>query len=197
MSGCKPCSTPVDTDGPPVADATSYRSLTGALQYMTFSRPDIAYDVQQVCLHMHTPQEPHLTTLKRILRYLRVSLDYDLLLRPSPTLELVVYTEADWAGCPNTRQSTSGYTMFLGANLVSWAAKREPVVYRFGAEAEYRAVANGVTEASWLRFNCSRSSTAPSSVPPLWVTMGSKFYTIRFKDRIRLGSRPICINFLN
>jgi hypothetical protein len=75
MSDCKPYSTPVDTqaklsedDGPPVADATSYRSLTGALQYLTFSRPDIAYAVQQVCLHMHTPREPHFTALKRILR---------------------------------------------------------------------------------------------------------------------------------
>jgi hypothetical protein len=63
MSDCKPCSTPVDTQAklseddappPPVADTTSYRSLTGALQYLTFSRPDIAYVVQQVCLHMHT-----------------------------------------------------------------------------------------------------------------------------------------------
>eukprot|EP00267_Zea_mays_P053479 XP_020406609.1 uncharacterized protein LOC109945190 [Zea mays] len=64
----------------PVTDATSYRSLTGALQYLTFSRPDIAYAVQQVCLHMHTPREPHLTALKWILRYLRDSLDYGLLL---------------------------------------------------------------------------------------------------------------------
>jgi hypothetical protein len=89
MSNFKTCSTPIDTqvklyedDGPPVADATSYRSLTGALQYHTFSRPDIAYAVQQVCLHMHTPREPYLTDLKRILRYLHGSLDYDLL-RPS------------------------------------------------------------------------------------------------------------------
>jgi hypothetical protein len=110
MSNCKPCSTHVDTqaklsedDGPPVADATSYRSLTGVLQYLTFSRPDIAYAVQQVCLHMHTSREPHLTALKRILRYLRGSLDYGLLLRPSLTSELVVYTDADWVGCPDTR----------------------------------------------------------------------------------------------
>jgi hypothetical protein len=82
MFDCKPCSTLVDTqaklskhDRPSVADATSYRSLTGALQYLTFSGPDIAYAVQQVCLHMHTPWEPHLTALKRILRYLRGSLD--------------------------------------------------------------------------------------------------------------------------
>jgi hypothetical protein len=102
--------------------------MTGTLQYLlTFSRPDITYAVQQVCLHMHTPREPHLTALKRILRYLRGSLDYGLL-RPSSTLELVVYTDADWVGCPDTRRSTSGYTVFLGANLVSWAAKRQPVV---------------------------------------------------------------------
>jgi hypothetical protein len=158
MSDCKPCSMPADTqaklsedDGPPVADATSYQSLTGTLQYLTFSRPDIAYTVQQVCLHMHTPREPHLTALKRILRYLRGSLDYGLLLRPSPTSELVVYTDADWAGCPDTRRSTSSYAVFLGANLVSWATKRQPIVSRSSAEAEYRAVANGVAEASWLR----------------------------------------------
>jgi hypothetical protein len=92
MFDYKPCSTPVDTqaklsedDRPPVADATSYQSLIDALQYLTFSTPDIAYAVQQVCLHMHTLREPHLTALKRILRYLHGSLDYSLLLQPSPT----------------------------------------------------------------------------------------------------------------
>jgi hypothetical protein len=97
---------------------------------------------------MHTPQVPHLTALKRILRYLRGSIDYGLLLQPSSTLKLVVYTGADWAGCPNTCRSTSGYVVFLGANLVSWAAKRQPVISRSSAEAEYRVVANGVAEAS-------------------------------------------------
>ena len=68
---------------------------------------------------MHTLREPHLTALKRILCYLSGSLDYDLLLPPFPTLELVAYTGADWAGCPDTRRSTSGYAVFLGASLVS------------------------------------------------------------------------------
>jgi hypothetical protein len=83
MSNYKPRSTHVDTqakfsedDRHPEVNATSYRSLTDALQYLTFSRPDIAYAVQQVCLHMHTPQEHYLTALKRIMRYLCGSLNY-------------------------------------------------------------------------------------------------------------------------
>jgi len=158
MSECKPCSTPVDTNpkvaadgGAPVADASDYRSLAGALQYLTFTRPDIDYAVQQVCLHMHDPREPHLVALKRILRYLQGTLDLGLLLRPSTSSDLVVYTDADWVGCPDTRKSTSGYAVFLGDNLISWSSKRQSTVSRSSAEAEYRAVANGVAEATWLR----------------------------------------------
>jgi hypothetical protein len=157
MSDCKPCSTLVDTQaklskatGDSVVDPTGYRSLVGALQYLTFTRPDISYAVQQVCLHMHDPREPHLAALKRLLRYLRGTVDYGLLHR-STSSELVVYTDADWVGCPDTRRSTSGYAVFLGGNLVSWSSKRQPVVSRSSVEVEYRAVANGVAEAAWLR----------------------------------------------
>jgi len=126
MTDCKPCSTPVDTQaklstdlGDPVADPTAYRSLAGALQYLTFTRPDLTYAVQQVCLHMHDPRESHLAALKRLLRYVRGTVGFGLVLHRSPTSELVVYTDADWAGCPDTRRSTSGYAVFLGGNLVS------------------------------------------------------------------------------
>jgi hypothetical protein len=73
------------------------------------------------------------------------------LLRRFSTTELHVYTDADWAGCPDTRRSTSGYVVFLGDNLVSWSSKRQPVVSRSSAEAEYRVVVNDVAEAAWLR----------------------------------------------
>jgi hypothetical protein len=157
MSACKPCSTPVDlhsklsAEGPPVGDATQYRSLAGALQYLTFTRPDIAFAVQQICLYMHDPREPHLAALKRILRYLQGTMSLGLTMHRSSPTELVVYTDADWAGCPDTRRSTSGYAVFLGDNLVSWSSKRQHTVSRSSAEAEYRAVANGVAEATWLR----------------------------------------------
>ena len=98
MTECKPCSTLVDTcpklaadEGPPVSDATHFRSIAGALQYLTFTRPDIAYAVQQVCLHMHDPREAHLTAVKRILRYLHGTVDYGLQLQPSGSRDLLVY----------------------------------------------------------------------------------------------------------
>nr|GFA21873.1 ribonuclease H-like domain-containing protein [Tanacetum cinerariifolium] len=152
MVNCNPSRTPVDTesklgvDGAPVSDLTLYRNLAGSLQYLTFTRPDISYAVQQVCLHMHHPREPHLFALKRILWYVH----YGLQLFSSSTTDLVAYSDADWAGCPTTRRSTSGYCVFLGNNLLSWSSKRQPTLSRSSAEAEYRGVANAVAETCWL-----------------------------------------------
>ncbi|KAJ9567646.1 hypothetical protein OSB04_003612 [Centaurea solstitialis] len=157
MVSCNPCSTPADTktklavDGEPVPDPTLYRSLAGALQYLTFTRPDIAYVVQQVCLFMHDPRLPHLNALKRILRYLKGTLSHGLHLKASAVDRLVAYSDADWAGCPNTRRSTLGFCVYLGDNLVSWSSKRQHVVSRSSAEAEYRGIANVVAETAWLR----------------------------------------------
>jgi len=100
---------------------------------------------------MHDPREPHLAALKRILRYIRGTLHLGLKLRPSSVEDIIAYSDADWAGCPNTRKSTSGYAVFLGDNLISWSSKRQSTISRSSAEAEYRAVDNAVAEATWLR----------------------------------------------
>jgi hypothetical protein len=131
MGNSKAALTPVDTAGklpadagPLVADPSEYRSLAGGLQYLTITRPDIAYAVQQVCLHMHDPRASHLALLKRVLRYVRGTTSLGLHLRASSSTTITAYIDADWAGCPDMRRSTSGYCVFLGASLVSWSSKR-------------------------------------------------------------------------
>ncbi|GJY88713.1 ribonuclease H-like domain-containing protein [Tanacetum coccineum] len=129
MANCNPSRTPVDTeskvgdDGDPVSDQTFYQSLA----------------------------EPRFSTLKWILRYVHGTLNHGLKLFSSSTTSLVAYSDADWAGCPTTRRSTSGYCVFIGNNLLSWSSKRQPKLFRCNAEAEYRGVANDVAEPCWLR----------------------------------------------
>nr|GEX48075.1 hypothetical protein [Tanacetum cinerariifolium] len=128
MVNCNPSRTPVDTesklgaDGDPISDPTLYRSLA----------------------------EPHFSALKRILRYVQGTLDYGLQLFSSYTTKLVAYSDANWACCPTTRRSTSGYCVFLGNNLLSWSSKRHPTLSRSNAEAEYHGVDNAVVETCWL-----------------------------------------------
>jgi hypothetical protein len=158
MLNCKPASTPVDTkaklsgtDGLPLSDKTFYRSIAGALQYLTLTRPELAYAVQQACLHMHDPHDVHWNLIKRVLRYVRGTTSHGVLLQASSSTALTAYTDADWAGCPDTRRSTSGFCIFLGDALISWSSKRQAVVSRSSAEAEYRGVANAAAECCWLR----------------------------------------------
>jgi histone deacetylase 1/2 len=160
MANCKPVATPADTSSKTSttddealnkSDASWYRSMAGALQYLTLTRPDIAYAVQQLCLHMHAPTVSHCSMLKRVLRYLQGTATLGLHLLASTAPTITAYTDADWAGCPDTRRSTSGFAVFLGDSLVSWSSKRQTTVSRSSAEAEYRGVANAVSECTWLR----------------------------------------------
>ncbi|GKD61817.1 ribonuclease H-like domain-containing protein, partial [Tanacetum coccineum] len=127
------------------------KSLVGALQYLTFTRHDLSYAVQQVCLYMHDHREPHLATLKRFLRYICGTLDYGLHMYSSSNSSLVAYSHVDWAGCLNTRRFTLRYCVFLGNNLLSWSSKRQYTLSRSSSEAGYRGVAKAVVETFWLR----------------------------------------------
>ncbi|XP_021985115.1 uncharacterized mitochondrial protein AtMg00810-like [Helianthus annuus] len=158
MDSCKPIATPVGTQtklssdsGPLHDDPTTYRSLAGALQYLTFTRPDISYAVQQVCMNMHSPRIAHWNALKRIIRYIQGTSDFGLHLGPAQNFSLVAYTDVDWAGCPDTFRSTSGYCVYMGDNLISWSSKRQSTISRSSAEAEYRGVANVVVDICCLR----------------------------------------------
>jgi len=126
MSDCKPIATPVDLKsklsvdiGDGVSDPTLYRSLARALQYLTFTRPDRSYDVDQICLYMHDPRQPHFQALCRTIRYIKGTLTHGLQVVKGQIDCLTAYSDADWGGCSDTRRSTSGYCVFLGPNLVS------------------------------------------------------------------------------
>lgn len=109
MSQCKPCLTPVDIKGKlntsygaSYDDPTHYRRLASALQYLTFTRPNISYDVQQVCLFIHDPKVEYMGALKHGPRHVKGTLDYGTHLYKSSLQSLVSYTDADWGGCLDT-----------------------------------------------------------------------------------------------
>lgn len=127
MKDCKPVSTPLLTseklsahEGTPLGpnDATQYRSVVGALQYLTLTRPDIAYAVNKVCQFLHAPTLVHWTMVKRILRYIKYTVNYGLKVGKSTSLLVSGFTDADWAGSIDDRRSTGGFAVFLGSNLV-------------------------------------------------------------------------------
>jgi hypothetical protein len=105
----------------------------------------------RLCLHMHAPRDAHMALLKRILRYVKGTASLGLRLLPATLLKLTAYTNADRAGCPDTRRSTSGFAVFLGDSPVSWSSKRQATVSHSSAGDEYHGVANAVAECSWLR----------------------------------------------
>lgn len=173
LVGAKLCSTPVAcgsklsaTDGDLLPDATLYRRIVGSLQYLTLTRPDITYAVNQVCQFMHKPRTAHMVAVKRILRYIKGSLDYGLFFRPAPCTSLSAYSDADWAGCPDSRRSTTGFCLYLGSNLISWGTRKQPTVSRSSAEAEYRALASTTAD---LRYHSVPSHSVPSGFAPFFV----------------------------
>ncbi|KAM0960323.1 hypothetical protein ACFX2I_025293 [Malus domestica] len=157
MVHSKPCSTPclpysrlLKDDGHPFHNPSLYRSLVGALQYLTFTRPDIAFSVHQVCQFMHSPMDSHYAAVKRILRYLKGSPDLGIQLTPGE-LDLHAFSDADWAGDPNDRRSTTGFVVYLGPNPISWSSKKQSTVSRSSTEAEYRALSSTSTEIDWIK----------------------------------------------
>ena len=153
-----------------------YRSIVGALQYLTMTRPDITYAVNQLCQFMHAPKNSHLAAVKRILRYLKGTLGLGLSFRASSDFSLTAYSDADWAGCPDDRRSTTGSCIFLGPNLISWSSKKQPTVSRSSAEAEYRAVALTTADLHWIQFLVKDVGLFTVSTPRLFCDNISATY---------------------
>ena len=132
-------------------EPTLYRRLVGSLIYLTTTRPDISYVVHQVSQFMSSPRHLHLVAVHRIIRYLRGSPTRGLFFPTDTSLQLVAYSDVDWAGCPDTCRSTTGWCMFLGDALISWRCKKQDYVSKSCTEAEYHAMSTACSEIVWLR----------------------------------------------
>ena len=158
MMGCRPANTPIDPNqklqsegnGDPV-DTTRYQRLVGRLIYLSHIRPDIAFAVSLVSQFMQSPLKENLEAVHRILRYLKSTPSRGLFFKKTGQQAIEVFTDVDWAGSITDRKSTSGYCTFVWGNLITWSSKKQDVVARSSAEAEYRAMAQGVCEILWLK----------------------------------------------
>jgi histone deacetylase 1/2 len=122
MKHCSPCPTPLAVNdklslsegtllGP--EDSTQYRSVVGALQYLTLTRPDLCFSVNKVCEYLHAPSTAHWTAVKRILRYINGTTQISITFQPSYSTLLSAYSDADWAGDIDDRRSTGGFAIYF------------------------------------------------------------------------------------
>lgn len=131
MQHCKPLKLPMDSHvklthstGSLLSNPEPYQRLVGKLIYLTLTRPDITYTVHVLSQFMHQPTSAHFQAAKRVLRYLSNTINQGILLASKSAATLQAYCDSDWAGCPNTRRSTSGFCILLGRSPISWKAKR-------------------------------------------------------------------------
>ncbi|KAA8517361.1 hypothetical protein F0562_017633 [Nyssa sinensis] len=150
-----------------LSDPSEYRQMVGALQYVTLTHPDIAYSVNHLCQHMQAPTSAHGTAAKHVLCYLKNTLDYGLFYKPS-SFSINAYCDSDWAGDPDDRRSMCGYGVYVGSNLISWSANKQPVVSKCSTEAEYRCLALVMIEVYWLRMLLCELKVSLESTPVVW-----------------------------
>ena len=106
-------------EGTPLQDPSTYRRLIGKLNFLTHTRPDIAFVVQHLSQFLQHPREPNWRAAHHVLRYLKGEPALGILLNNSPTLDLLAYCDADWGSCPHSRRSISGFVVFFGGTLIN------------------------------------------------------------------------------
>jgi histone deacetylase 1/2 len=174
MEKSSTCPTPMVTgkqfvaEGEPMANPTLYRQAIGALQYLTNTRPDIAFSVNKLSQYMSLPTTDHWQGIKRILRYLHGTTNLCLHIKPSTDLDITGFSDADWATSVDDRKSMAGQCVFLGETLVSWTSRKQRVVSRSSTESEYRALADLAAEVAWIRSLLEELKLPILRKPVLW-----------------------------
>jgi histone deacetylase 1/2 len=185
MKDCTPCPTPLALndklslhDGSLLGsdDSTHYRSIVGALQYLTLTRPDLSFSVNKVCQFHHAPTTVHWTAVKRILRYISGTLKVGLTFQRSSSTLLSAFSDSDWAGDLNDRRSTGGFAILFGPNLISWSSRKQDTVSRSSTEAEYKALANATAELIWVEALIRELGVSLKEKPCSWCdNLGATF----------------------
>ncbi|KAL5772614.1 hypothetical protein ACOSP7_012221 [Xanthoceras sorbifolium] len=142
--GCKSMDAPLivneklkkDKDGAKKANVATCRSLTGSLLYLITTRPDIMFAARLLSRYMQDPSLIHFGAAKRVLRYLRGTIDYGITFKTVENSRLIGYYDSDWTGCLDDMKSTSGYVFSLGSGVYLWASKKQKAVAQSTAEAE-------------------------------------------------------------
>jgi histone deacetylase 1/2 len=203
MKDCKASPTPLSstdklslTEGEPLGteDSTKYRSIVGALQYLTLTRPDISFSVNKVCQYLHTPMTSHWTAVNRILRYVSNTAYFGITFQRSRSMLLSAFTDADWAGDLDDRRSTGGFAIFVGPYLISWSSHKQPIVSRSSMEVEYKALANATTELIWVESLLRELGVRLTERPCLWCdNLGATFLSAN--PVFHAGTKHIEIDF--
>eukprot|EP00253_Pinus_taeda_P019427 PITA_19427 len=132
-------------------DATLYRQLVGKKLYLTHTHPDLSFVVGLIARFMHKPHESHWKAAKRILHYVQGTFQFGIHYIAEASPLLVGFTNFDWVGDPDDRNSTIGYVFTLGSRPITWACKKQSAISLSSAEAEYHGVVEASKEALWFR----------------------------------------------
>lgn len=136
---------------PVMVNPQKYRRLVGRLIYLSATRPDLAYAVHTLSQFMQRPTQDHWDATLRVVRYLKGSPGQGILLKSDCQFQLTAWCDSDWGGCPITRRSLTGWLVQLGDSLISWKSKKQDVVSRSSAEAEYWAMVEALCEPKWIK----------------------------------------------
>lgn len=171
MTNAKPCPMPIAASLPlskhgssSISNGDEFRHIVGSFYYLTITRPDIAFSVNNLCQFMHSPTEDHWHALKRLLQYLKGTVSHGLLLSHDSDDQLQCFSDSDWGACPDDRRSSNGYGIYFGKSFISWMSKKQSTITHSSTESEYKAIANATAKLLWLRsllsklgaFHCPR-----------------------------------------